>query len=72
MKKENIYKFLYLISILLIVGAIIRLFVDYIKYDNINNSAPFYILIIERIFEFILPSIILFIVGKIMKKKYVK
>lgn len=72
MKKENIYKFLYLISILLIVGAIIRLFVDYIKYDDINNSAPFYILIIERIFEFILPSIILFIVGKIMKKKYVK
>lgn len=72
MKKENIYKFLYLISILLIVGAIIRLFVDYNKYDNINNSAPFYILIIERIVEFILPSIILFIVGKIMKKKYVK
>lgn len=70
MKKENIYKFLYIISIMLIVGFIIRLLIDYIKYDNINNSAPFYNSIIERLFEFILPSMLLFIVAKILKKKY--
>lgn len=72
MKKENIYKFLYAICIFLIIGFTIRLGADYFKYNNINNSAPFYTFIIERVVEFILPSIIIFIVGKVIKKKYSK
>lgn len=72
MKKENIYKFLYTVCILLIVGFIIRLSTDYFKYDDINTSTSFYTFIIERVVEFIIPSIIVFIVGKIMKKKYSK
>ncbi len=72
MKKEKIYKFLYIVCIFLIVGFSIRLGVDYFKYESTNNSAPFYTFIIERIIEFIVPSIIVFIVGKVMKKKYSK
>lgn len=72
MKKENIYKLLYAICIFLIVGFAIRLGADYFKYDNINNSAPFYTCIIERVVEFILPCIIVFIAGKVIKKKYSK
>lgn len=72
MKKENIYKFLYAVCIFLIVGFAIRLGADYFIYDDINNSAPFYTFVIERVVEFILPSIIVFIVGKVMKKKYSK
>ena len=70
--KKIFYKFLYVASIFLIVGFTIRLGVDYFKCDNINNSAPFYTFIIERVVEFILPSIIVFIVAKAMKKKYSK
>lgn len=69
MKKDNIYKIFNLISILLIISFIIRLGADYFKYDNINNSSPFYIFIFFRIIEFIIPSIILFIIGKVIKKK---
>lgn len=72
MKKENIYKFLYAISILLFIGFCIRLGVDFIKYDTITNSAPFYAYIIVRTVEFLLPSIILFIVAKIVNRKYNK
>lgn len=72
MKKENIYKFLYAVCIFLIIGFAVRLGVDYFKYDNTNNSAPFYAFITERAVEFIIPSIIVFIVGKVMKKKYLK
>ena len=72
MEKENIYKFLYAIGLFLIIGFVIRLGVDYFKYDIINNSAPFYTFIIERVVEFILPSIIVFVVGRIMEKKYSK
>lgn len=70
MKKENIYKWFYFISILLILGFIIRVVADYLKYNAINNSAPFYAFIIARIVEFLLPSAIIFIVGKKLKKKY--
>ena len=72
MKNENIYKFLYVVSIFLIIGFAIRLGVDYFKYDSYSNSAPFYVFIIERVVEFIIPSIIVFIVAKIAKKKYDK
>ncbi len=72
MKKENIYKYLYTVSIFLIIGFAIRLGVDYFKYDSYNNSAPFYVFIVERVVEFIIPSIIVFIVAKIAKKKYDK
>ena len=72
MKKENVYKFLYLVSILLIIGFGIRLGIDYFKYDEVSNSAPFYTFIIERTLEFILPSIIVFIVAKFAKKKFNK
>ena len=72
MKKENIYKFLYTVSLFLIIGFVIRLGVDYFKYDNTNNSAPFYTFVIERTIEFIVPSMIVFIIGKVMKRKYSK
>lgn len=70
MRKENIYKFLYTVSIFLIIGFIIRISVDFIKYDEMNNSAPFYAFIIIRAIEFVAPSIICFVVGKITKKKF--
>lgn len=72
MKKENIYKILYMVCIFLIIGFGIRLGVDYFKYDRANNSAPFYTFVIERTIEFIVPSMIVFIIGKVMKRKYSK
>lgn len=70
MKKENIYKFLYIMCIFLTVGFVIRLGADY--YFNVTNSAPFYVFVIERTVEFIIPSLIVFIVGKVMKREYSK
>lgn len=65
---KNICKYLYIVCIVLIFGFIVRLGIDYFKYDDINTSAPFYTFIIIRAIEFILPTIILFIVGKVMEK----
>ena len=39
---KNIYKFLYAISALLVVGFAIRFGVDIFKYDTYNGSAPLY------------------------------
>lgn len=72
MKKENIYKFLYAVSVFCMIAFAIRLGADYFKYDGINHSAPFYVLVMERVVEFIVPSMVLFFAGKITKKKYAK
>ena len=69
MKKENIYKFLFLISGLLVLGFIIRLVVDYIKYDPNMTSAPFYTYIIIRALEFLILAIIIFVIGLFLRKK---
>lgn len=70
MKKQNLYKFLYVVCVLLILGFCVRIGADYIKYDTQNNSAPFYVFILVRIIEFILPCSICFIGAIITKKKY--
>ena len=70
MKKENIYKFLYIASALLIVGFAIRFGVDIFKYDSYKNSAPLYAYALVRTVEFIVPSIIVFVAAIICKKKF--
>lgn len=73
MKIHKVYKFLIFLSLMLILGFIIRLGADYFKNYKFG-SAPFYVYVIERFVEFILPAIILFLVSKKMKnnmnKKY--
>ncbi len=72
MKKQNIYKLLYLLCALLILGFCIGLGVDYFKYDGMFNSAPFYAFVLARAVEFIVPSIAIFAVARILKHKYNK
>lgn len=72
MKRENYYKFIWIVSALLILGFVISLAVDYCKYDPITTSAPFYVNIIIRALEFILPSIIIYIVGIFCRRKFTK
>ncbi len=67
---KNVYKFLYILSIVLIICFVIIILIDYSNYDTFNNSVPFYACIIERGVEFIGPSIIIFIIGIFLKKKY--
>ena len=69
MKKEKIYKLFYIISILLSITFIIFLTIDYLNYNPITYSTPFYTFIIIRIIELLIPSIILFLIGKIIKNK---
>lgn len=72
MKKENIYKILYAISAILLSTFVIILGIDYFNYDKINNSAPFSAFVLVRILEFVVPSIIIAIIAKVVKKKFGK
>lgn len=67
MKKDRIYKILYAVSVVLLVIFVIMLGVDYSRYRT--YSAPFYIYVVTRAVEFVIPSIIVFVAAKVMEKR---
>lgn len=67
MKRDRIYKILYAVSVVLLVVFAIVLGVDYSRYRM--YSAPFYVYVISRAVEFVIPSIIVFVIAKLGKKK---
>ena len=69
MKKLNISKLCYIISALLLVGFVINTILDYSRYNSTLNSAPFYLWVLVNMLCFIVPAIIVFIVGLVIKKK---
>ena len=74
MKKENIYKFLYALSALLVVGFAIVSGVDAYKYNagGYLGSAPLYLYILVNVIEYLLPSLAFFVAALICKNKFVK
>lgn len=68
MIRKNMHKILYLFSIMLGIAFIIRCGIDFINYDA-ANSAPFYVFVAVDALEFILPSLLVFIAARILKKK---
>lgn len=71
MKKSNVHKFLFSVSAFLLLGFAVRFGVDVFKYDSYNGSAPLYVYALARAVEFILPSMITFVVAVACKKKFV-
>ena len=72
MRKENIHKFLYIISVLLVVGFAIAFGVDAYKYNTGGylGSAPLYAYALVDAVEYLLPSLAFFIAAIICKKKF--
>lgn len=68
MKNVNNYKVLYVLSGLSLLTFIIKIIIDWCNYDSLVESAPFYVYILLRSLEFLLPCLLFFIAGKLMKK----
>ena len=68
MTKEKIIIVLYGISILLLILFITFTIIDYTKYNE-SYSAPFYVNIILRAVEFIIPSIMFMMISYILNKR---
>ena len=69
MKKINGVRVCYTLSVMLFLGFIINTIVDYSRYNSTLNSAPFYLWVLVNTLCFIVPAIIVFIVGLVIKKK---
>ena len=69
MKRINGKTMCYTLSVLLFFGFIINTILDYSRYNNTLNSAPFYIWIIVNMIYFLVPAITAFIIGVVLRKK---
>lgn len=69
MKKDVIYKVVITLVVILILCFSIAVGYDYYKYDPIVTSAPFYVNIIYRFVEFLVPAIIIKIIGYVIRKR---
>lgn len=69
MKKINGPKVYCILSVLLFLGFIIKTIIDYTQYSNSLHSAPFYYWVITNLISFIIPAIIVFIVGFVIRNK---
>ncbi len=67
--KKIISIILFFIVLILILTFIIVLNYDFLNYYAIANSAPIYVFILVRSLEFLLPTIILIIIGLILLLK---
>jgi ABC-type arginine/histidine transport system permease subunit len=69
MNKDKFLKICDFASVALVVVFIVKNIVDYLQYDPNINSAPFEVWIIANIVYFIVPTIIIQIIKKILLKK---
>lgn len=67
--KHKISKSCNIISLTFIVCFVIKTIYDYRSYSSTLNSAPFYLWILANAICLVLPALILFIVGIVLKKK---
>ena len=67
--KKILSMLLLFISLILILGFIVILNIDWLNYYSNFNSSPFYVFILVRGLEFLLPSIILIVVSVILLLK---
>ena len=66
--KKNIVKALFIVSALLALACAVLICVDWIRYDPIQNSAPFYVFPLVRCVEILPLSATALIVALILRK----
>ena len=68
--KKNISTICKVLSVVLIIAFIILSIIDYINYNPIVTSAPYYVNLIINALFLLIPAIIVYIIGIIVEKRH--
>lgn len=69
MNRKNISRICNVVSIVLVIAFAVKCAVDYAAYSPVSNSAPFSLWVEMNAFLFLLPAIIVFAIGRVLRKK---
>ncbi len=72
MKKVKANHLLYGAAVLMVLGFIIHTLVDYVRYDDMLNSAPFWVFICVNAIYWLIPAALAVLAGFIANKKLSK
>ncbi len=70
MKKQHLPKLCYGFSILFAAGFFIRVVMDWLRYDSALHSAPFWAWLLTAGICFLLPALILLVIGSLLQRKF--
>lgn len=69
MNRKKISRICHVVSIALVIAFAVKCAVDYAAYSPVSNSAPFSLWVEMNAFLFLLPAIIVFAIGRALRKK---
>lgn len=69
MDRKKISRICNVVSIVLVIAFAVKCGVDYAAYSPVSNSAPFSLWMEMNTFLFLLPAIIVFAIGRVLRKK---
>jgi hypothetical protein len=67
--KQKIPVICNIISIILLAEFVIKTLMDYARYSPAESSAPFSAWILANAILFVLPAVVVFLIGPVVKKK---
>lgn len=67
--KKIVCLIMFFLALLLITGCIISIDIDWLNYYSTVNSSPFYVCVIVRCVEYLIPSIVLIVISTVLLKK---
>lgn len=58
-----------IVSVILMIAFVIKSIVDYTQYSTTLNSAPFSVWVLVNALYMVIPAIVVFVIGFIVKKQ---
>lgn len=69
MDRKKISRICNVVSIVLVIAFAVKCAVDYAAYSPVTTSAPFSLRVEVNAFLFLLPAILVFAIGRVLRKK---
>lgn len=69
MNRKNISRICNVVSIALVIAFAVKCAIDYAAYSPMSNSAPFSLWVEMNAFLFLLPALLVFVIGRVLRKK---
>lgn len=66
--KKKIIKICNLVDVILVIAFVVKSIFDYVHYNPIATSAPYYVNILVNAIYFLLPALLIFVLSLVLKK----
>ena len=66
--RKKISRICHVISIALVIAFAVKCAIDYAAYSPVSNSAPFSLWVEGNALQFLIPALLVFVIGSVQRK----